>query len=671
MSMITGGRARRAGAAVLPAAVLLTVALPAAGPAAAQQPDPPAALALVLDASGSMAGTDPSGATKMEAARRALGGVVDRLPTGTQVAVRAYGGTYDDRQRGCTDTRLLLPAGAVDVEATKAALASLRPVGYTPIAAALEAASADLPADGPRSIVLVSDGEETCGEDPCEVARRLGQQAVGLRVDTVGYGVDDSTRRQLSCIAAATSGTYTEAPDGDSLTVELARLAAPGLRQYAPSGKRVSGTADPLGAPVLTAGQYVDSLAVAQRTYYAVDLAQGVTPYLSATLVRPPGKVPSGTYDNLVVELLGPDGTKCGDSSQGVSQSNGGTAATTVAVPGMVGSKWSGSYSSASAFGGSGTCGLPGRYTVSVERDENSRGQGPLPVELRFLLEPPVANPADLPPAVAPVPPALPAPMLSTPLTPVSGGGSFSTAAELAPGSWVDEIRPGETLYYRVPVGWGQRFTFLAQVPPAQADLARSLPTAPLTALVAGPARTTLDLQPGAEESAYYSARYDADGASLSGSTPPVVFRNREVSDSQLRPYSLAGDHYLVVQLGAVDSNADAAVPLRLAVEVTGGVQGEPSYGKATGAIPEQPTGSGATSEGTASGNPSPAADTPSDESPASGSASADVQDARDRDTDSGPWRAVGYAGGGMLALIVAVLLLLTPMLRGRRSARR
>lgn len=641
-SAVLAGSPVLAGSAVLAGSVLLAAVLVPLRPAAAQTPAPAGSLELVLDASGSMAGADPSGGSKIRAARSAVAGVLQRLPGGTAVGVRAYGGQYEDQARGCTDTRLVVPVGPVQPAAAVAALAGLRPTGYTPLAASLRAAAADLSPDGPRTVVLVSDGEETCGGDPCAVARELSRDGVGLRVDTVGYGVDAAARAQLSCVAAATGGAYSEAPDGDALDVQLATVAAPGLRRYVPSGTAVAGTPDLLGAPRLAPGQWLDALDGAERSYYSVDLADGVTPYLAATLLHPPGPVTGSSYDSLTLALYGPGGTKCGQTSQTTNQGNGGTASTVVATTPAVGAPWrTGPFA---ALASDSTCGRAGRYTFSVERDSSSAGQGALPLELRVLAEPPVPARDQLPEAPVTVPSALPPPPVTAPLAQVRGGGDPGDAPLLRTGSSQDAIRQGETLYYRIPVGWGQRLAFTASLPPGTD---KDLPTATVTAKVVGPSRQQLPLLDGDVSSTYFGGSYDSDGATLSGSTAPVLYRNRDVRDDDLTPVSLAGDHYLVVQLAASKTPSDVAVPLRLAVSVTGDAAGAPSYADAQGAQPP---------DGTAQASRSGGSTTTGGEGASDGA--------------TGRWRTVAYTGGGALALVLAGSLVLLPLLRGRRRSR-
>lgn len=241
------------------------------------------ALQLILDSSGSMAAQDPSGGTKIDAARTALGSVVDALPDGATVGVRAYGGTFEDKARGCGDSRLVVPMGELDRAAAKVAFAGLRPLGFTPIAASLERAAADFTGAGARRILLVSDGEETCGGNPCQVAKTLEASGIDLTVDTVGYAADAATKQQLACIAEATGGTYSEVADGAALQRELSRTALRAYREFQPTGTPVTGTPTAAGAPVLEPGQYVDSFAVGEKKFYEVALPAGVTPYLAVT----------------------------------------------------------------------------------------------------------------------------------------------------------------------------------------------------------------------------------------------------------------------------------------------------------------------------------------------------------------------------------------------------
>ncbi|WP_369145297.1 hypothetical protein [Streptomyces sp. R44] len=124
---------------------------------------------------------------RTETATRHRGGRGRRTVRG----LRVYGA---DRTSGCTDTRLAKPVAPLDRAGLKAAVAALTPKGDTPIGLSLRKAAEDLPAPPPgaitiRTILLISDGEDTCGTpQPCEVAAELAHQGIGLRIDTYDVG---------------------------------------------------------------------------------------------------------------------------------------------------------------------------------------------------------------------------------------------------------------------------------------------------------------------------------------------------------------------------------------------------------------------------------------------------------------------------------------------------
>ena len=71
-------------------------------------------------------------------------------------------------------------------------------------------------------MVLVSDGIETCAPPPvCDIAYELKREHPNLLIHTVGFKVDDAARTELSCIAQATGGTYTDADSAEALRSTL------------------------------------------------------------------------------------------------------------------------------------------------------------------------------------------------------------------------------------------------------------------------------------------------------------------------------------------------------------------------------------------------------------------------------------------------------------------
>ncbi|MBY8885539.1 VWA domain-containing protein [Streptomyces sp. PTM05] len=261
---------------------LLTVATCGALPASASAdaPDPQAApkVELVLDVSGSMSTKDIDGQSRMSAAKQAFDEVLDSTPADTQLGIRTLGANYpgDDRQVGCRDTAQLYPVGPLDRDQAKAAVATLNPTGWTPIGPALLAAAKDLKGGtGSHRIVLITDGEDTCGPtNPCEIARQIAAQGVGMTIDTLGLIPDATTRDQLSCIAEATGGTYTTVQHRQQLTNRVQQLVQRDTDTTV-NPVPVQGGPDCADAPTVRPGLYSDRETFSENRWYKVDVDPG------------------------------------------------------------------------------------------------------------------------------------------------------------------------------------------------------------------------------------------------------------------------------------------------------------------------------------------------------------------------------------------------------------
>lgn len=254
----------------------LGTALPAAADEAPTKASPK--VELVLDVSGSMRTRDIDGQSRMTAAKQAFNEVLDAVPEQVQLGIRTLGADYpgDDRKVGCKDTKQLYPVGPLDRTEAKTAVATLAPTGWTPIGPALLGAADDLEGgDSTRRIVLISDGEDTCGPlDPCEVARDIAARGIHLVIDTLGLVPNAKIRQQLTCIAEATGGTYTAVQHTDELSDRVTQLvdraAEPVVTPVATEG------ADSCSAaPQLKAGLYTDREKLGEHRWYRVDVLPG------------------------------------------------------------------------------------------------------------------------------------------------------------------------------------------------------------------------------------------------------------------------------------------------------------------------------------------------------------------------------------------------------------
>jgi len=310
----------------------LALGLSAASPAAADEPKG-TAMVLVLDASGSMKESDGHGSTKLAAARAAVRTIVGQLPSDVQVGLMVYGNTVasaPDHAKACRDIHLVVPVAPLDRTALNAAVDAITAKGETPIGASLQQAAAALPKGSSGSIVLVSDGEDSCAPPaPCTVAKQLDAGGVQLTVDTVGLKVDATARTELTCISRATGGTYTDVQDTAQLADKLGAVTqqAARPRRAVAGGNRVEGAATITDAPPLVDGRYTDSVVLDEKLYWKVGLTPGTTTTVRVTadatgvkakassfggemhidLVNDTGGLLDGAYEN---EMLGKTSVK-------------------------------------------------------------------------------------------------------------------------------------------------------------------------------------------------------------------------------------------------------------------------------------------------------------------------------------------------------------------------
>lgn len=199
----------------------------------------PQKIQIVLDMSGSMAAKD-RGRTRADSAREAIAKALETIPPDVPVSLRLYGHRIDKEQKeeSCKDTERVVDFTTSASPQILAALAAAKPRGQTPIAFSLRESAEDLgPADGTKNtvILLVTDGDETCGGNPEELVDELLRLGYEMRIYTVGLGVDQNTKRRLEDVATKTGGTYTDAANTEKLQKALSDAADDILR-----GDRIS-----------------------------------------------------------------------------------------------------------------------------------------------------------------------------------------------------------------------------------------------------------------------------------------------------------------------------------------------------------------------------------------------------------------------------------------------
>jgi len=222
-------------------------------------------VALVMDASFSMADPESEGGpSKMQAAKDATNQLVDKLPDSALVGAVAYGSKEsnapDNKDRGCQDISVLSPVGRIDKAGLKDSFNALEPKGYTPIGNSLKKAAEQLKAaggEGDNSIVLVSDGIDTCAPPPvCDVAKELAADGVGLTVHTIGFQVDEKAQSELDCVAEATGGQSLAAANAAELAQNMEFLTLRSVNMYEAKGTPFEFADDPDNAKYLGEGTY-------------------------------------------------------------------------------------------------------------------------------------------------------------------------------------------------------------------------------------------------------------------------------------------------------------------------------------------------------------------------------------------------------------------------------
>jgi len=176
---------------------------------------------IVLDGSGSMWGK-VEGKTKISIAKATIKELVVNWDQRYQLGLLSYG---HRRKSDCNDIEVLAPIGKINKEDVISVVSNISPKGKTPLSASLKMAADELKNNGGNgSIILISDGEETCSADPCAVAAELKQQQMQLVAHVIGFDVNDQQGEQLRCIASATGGQYLPAKNAPSLDLAMSSI---------------------------------------------------------------------------------------------------------------------------------------------------------------------------------------------------------------------------------------------------------------------------------------------------------------------------------------------------------------------------------------------------------------------------------------------------------------
>ncbi|MET8247435.1 hypothetical protein ABZV31_25245 [Streptomyces sp. NPDC005202] len=379
------------------------------------------------------------------------------------------------------------------------------------------------------------------------VRRTAGWQARtghGRRGRRPSYAVVRATvAAAVLCLAAA----------GPGQTAVAAGTPVPYV--FADGARSVTGATSATDAVRLEPGRtYRSSLSRNGKVYYRLDLDTTSTAYVSATAVPPAGTTVAAT-DGLRVSVQDADHNSCSfqSASFGASRSPHPIAASVAreASPGHV------------------LCQGAGTYYVVVERvDATGSSPDTWPLELAVVSEPPLKR-TTATKAPESWDSASPAPVTGETVERVGGTG-FARASAVGQGVWRDRLRPGQTLFYKVPVDWGQQLSATAEL--GSSSGGSGYVDGALTLTLYNPVRGYVE-----EAGAGYQGRQTS--AALAP-LPPVAYANRYDVADQVKGMRFAGSYYLVVHLAAqtADQFGDGPYGVTLRVRVRGAAQAGPGY---------------------------------------------------------------------------------------------
>jgi len=159
----------------------------------------------VFDASRSMV-SNHGNISRMEGAKKLFYKFIDSLSVhkNMQFALRMYGHTVKYPPGDCQDSKLIIPFGKNNVSAIKQKVSEASPTGITPIEHSITQAANDFPDNkAVNMIILITDGIEECGGDPCKARQKLIEKGIAFKPFIIGIGLTVEQIKTFECV-----GTY-------------------------------------------------------------------------------------------------------------------------------------------------------------------------------------------------------------------------------------------------------------------------------------------------------------------------------------------------------------------------------------------------------------------------------------------------------------------------------
>ncbi len=189
---------------------------------------------IVFDASGSMSGMLRTGVreSRIDRVRNALEMVLPQVERHRKLGLIVYGpevGAPTQANPQCSNIEVRFAPQPNAAQRIIKDVNELVPSGVTPLTDAIALAAEQLRfRDEPATVVLFTDGQETCGGAPCQTVRSLFSLARGLRVHVINYAIRDpyGIRKPFGarCIADETGGIYVPVETLDELVAAFRKI---------------------------------------------------------------------------------------------------------------------------------------------------------------------------------------------------------------------------------------------------------------------------------------------------------------------------------------------------------------------------------------------------------------------------------------------------------------
>jgi Ca-activated chloride channel family protein len=221
--------------------------------------------------------------------------VLARLPDDFNVGLRIYGHRESSRSpRTCTDSELVVPIDKIDRQGILDRAKSFKPKGETPLVYSAMQAPADLKEVGGGTVILITDGEESCHGDPVKAAADLKASGLDIRLNIVGFALKDpKVQKDLSGFSQATGGLFYAADSGATLgdALMLAAVQSFPYTVYDSAGKTVVSGEAGRGSEELPPGDYKVVVKAGSRELVAPRVAVAVGQATTLTIAMKNGQL--------------------------------------------------------------------------------------------------------------------------------------------------------------------------------------------------------------------------------------------------------------------------------------------------------------------------------------------------------------------------------------------